>query len=108
MGKWPTNKRLRTTAEVLPKSQRSEPHIKLPSRGILHQEDSPWDTWLWVQQGLLSESQRAMGNGDPTIKWLRISCVGEISLSILLFSVVKFKRKLEQQNKYSASDNPYS
>ena len=101
MGRWPTNKRLRTTAEVLPKSQRSEPHIK-------HQEDSPWYTWLWVQQGLLSESQRAMGNGDPTIKWLRISCVGEISLSILLFSVVKFKRKLEQQNKYSASDNPYS
>ena len=41
LGRWPTNKRLRTTAEVLPKSQRSEPHIKLPSQGVLHQEDSP-------------------------------------------------------------------
>jgi len=41
LGRWPTKKRLRTTAEVLPKSQRSEPHIKLPSRGVLHQEDSP-------------------------------------------------------------------
>ena len=49
-----------------------------------------------------------MGNGDPTVERLGASCVGELGLSIFLLSVVNFKRKLEQQDKHSASDNSYS
>ena len=46
MGGQLTNKRIITTAEALPKEQRSEPHIRFPSLGVLHREKNPRNIWL--------------------------------------------------------------
>ena len=61
MGGQLTNKRIITTAEALPKEQRSEPHISFPSLGVLHWEKKKKNLGVFGfenQQGLhIGESE---------------------------------------------------
>ena len=50
-----------------PRSKGSEPHIRLPSLGVLHQEDKPPEHLaLNPRETYFGESQMAMGNRDST------------------------------------------
>ena len=69
-GGQPTNGRVITTAEVLPKKQGIQAPIDLPSPGILHQEEeSPEHLVLKANGAYLWKTQRAVGNRDHTLKW---------------------------------------
>ena len=55
-------------AEVLPNErERPEPHIRLPSLGVLCSEDEP-PKHLSLKASRASKSQRVVGNRDSTLK----------------------------------------
>ena len=49
------------------RSETSEPHIRLPSPGVLHREDKPIECLALKTSGAyFGESQRTVGNRDST------------------------------------------
>ena len=56
------------------RNQGSEPHIKLPSLGVLHQEDKlPECLALKASRAYFQKTQRVMGNIGPT---QNLTCFG--------------------------------
>ena len=52
-----------------PRSEESEPHIRLPSLGALYQEDKPLEHLaLRVSGAYFQEKQKAVGYRDSTLK----------------------------------------
>ena len=64
-----TDRKIITTAEVLPKGQGSKPHIELPRLRVLYQEGKPPEHLVLQACGAFFwESQRAVENRVSTLK----------------------------------------
>ena len=64
-----TDRKIITTAEVLPKGQGSKPHIELPRLQVLYQEGKPPEHLVLQASGAFFwESQRAVENRVSTLK----------------------------------------
>ena len=65
----PTHERVVTWHRFSPKSKKCEPHSRLPSLGVLHEDDKPPEyVASKVERAYFCKSQRAMEKVNATLK----------------------------------------